>query len=400
MLDKSSISFGLLVENKKEKLFINFKNKEFKESFENSFGEIDFLVEEKTLGYALCSILNSRKEIDKLFEDIKNNIENYIKIDNTDNVKIEGKNIFFNSSSKTRNEYNTFLENNIYSIFKKVLEINKYFLITFEKFKEYIDNINSCLENLSGIKSEEKRKAIYQIYRDKLFHSNKINWLTDSLFLFEDQIIHNSRCRFNLPATEVIYNFENNETKNTKLPSNCINQYFYSIKGLWEFYNVSYYHILLNNTYIRQCKYPTCKKYYTTQSGQTRYCDNICPDDLSQTYTCKKIRKTISSDYDMKDWEEEVYDLKIKFNTVREYFRYSSTRKEYISKKQAISNNKKILSKNMKDFFTLIKNDTNPYHYIKICDEYISEIKQNAKNGNFKVKRLDFKTLLKNNKKS
>lgn len=398
---------------KSEKFSILFLSKEQENKFKNKFGKIDNLINSKTIGYGLCSILNSKKELEILFEDIQNNIEKYIKIENTDNVILENNSTFFSNIINEKNSYNMYLEENINSILQKILNINKYFIIIIDKFREYILYINSRInKKINDSETKEINKIIYNSYLDILFNPNLVDSLSRYLqfiTIIEETILgNNAKFDFWLPKVEITYDFRKNTHRNLKLPTLCIKDYNYTIYNFWDFLCVSYYQTALNNYHIKKCMCSSCGKYYSTKYGHTRYCYNYSP--INPLKKCNEINRTIpyKDDLDNLDnWQEEEWEANIrilnrKYYSISQYFYDKAHSTSNKSMQERIMNNRKKLQSNVAYIKKIIKgNDGNKRDtYVRFYQNYLKEVKENAKNGNFKVKRLDFKTLLKDNKKS
>lgn len=302
------------------------------------------------LGTCLCSLLNSIDALEKLDDDIKNNISKYI----------------------ISNDVAT----NLSLIYKKLISISKYFYIT--EFEFY-----NCMANIKKAIQENTNTNIYNIYQEN------INYVL-SQFIGQIMEIMNfikSKHRSTIYIPSSIVNCKFGNTVNNGL------QYTYHVANIYDLLRVSYYQILISRIHIRKCSYPNCTKYFITTRGQTRYCENPCPDNPSET--CRSIKKNINHNLDCEDWEINLSDLEKQLNRIRTRF-YDNINNKNITqrKREVIFNNKEKLKEIVKELKRRIKGNSSKerMYYLKIYEEFLNEVETNLNLSPsvFKIKKPNY----------
>jgi hypothetical protein len=340
-MDIRRINFDFIYANNSEKIFENYGKYSKNEKI---------LIGNDDIGSCFCSILNDKNRVISLKQ----------KFDKT-------------YMNKYPNEIQLLDIKEIIDLtYNKLVDINKYFVILYNKFNK-ISNESQMTKRL------DKLERIYNCYMNDVAKilDNIINTITS----FEN--ISANRLSFKditIPSCSMA--LISNEHK--------LYQYTYTIYTLDDLLSVSFY-ILSNNQYhLKQCIYPNCNKFFVTKLGQTRYCNNPCPADPSNT--CRSIRKKVNHNLKMKYWEVELDALYNDVNSSREFFNY------YIRK----SNNQKeikMLELNKENFTTTLKilkqyisgctDDNKRNEYLKIYKDFVTEVRNNQKLPKpiFKVKK-------------
>lgn len=303
------------------------------------------------LGYALCSLLNSEKDIEKFKLKMEKNISNYIK----------------NESPINEFDY-------IKLIFSKFIRINKYLVITENYF---IECINQIMNELSIF---PRTKTIIEIYKECL--SQTLGSIIKSIYTGKELIKYNVN-EIHLPS--VYFSFKIRDKK----PQSAI--YEYTLSNIDELIKVSYYQLMLNKYRIKNCKYPNCNKFFIPSAKQV-WCDNPCPDNPN--CTCNELQKTLNRKGEVSELEREIDDLNIKLKRFREQYRYYASIETRKRDKEMIINNAenlKNISKDLKRKIIGNSNDTQ-VNYLKVYKNFLDEIESNLKASPkiFKIKKPNY----------
>ena len=286
------LTFKFICYEKKEKIILS-KVGPF-QTFNNNI-----ISDYTSLGYAFCSLLNCVEEIEQFKLKVENNISKYIK-DKSANNAID----------------------NLRLIFSELIKINKYLAITENSFTECSELISKRL----ALKTNREPSKIVQIY--KTYISSTLNEIIKSISNGKDLITYN-RDTIYLPPVYTSFKVRN------KKPQPAL--YEYTLSNIDELIKVSYYHLMLNKYHVKQCIYPNCNKYFFTSTGQSRYCENPCPADSTQT--CRSIRKNYEGDSVQEPWEYELSNLEKQLTRVRTRYYDNRQRSKNINQKELISNN-------------------------------------------------------------
>lgn len=300
------------------------------------------------LGYALCSLLNSEKDIKKFKLKIEKNISTYIKNESTNNVF----------------DY-------IKLIFSEFIRINKYLVITENCFIECIDQIMNKLSIFP------RTKTIIEIYKECL--SQTLDIIIKSIYTGKELIKYNVN-EIHLPSVYFSFKIRDKKTQSVI--------YEYTLSNIDELIKVSYYQLMLNKYRIKNCKNPDCNKFFIPSSKQV-WCNNPSPDNPN--CTCQELQKTLNRKGEVSELEREIDDLNVKLKQFREQYRYYANNATQKRKKEMIINNAEILKNISKDLKRKIignSNDTQA-NYLKIYKNFLNEIETNLKSSPkiFKIKK-------------
>lgn len=287
----------------------------------------------KPLGTCFCALLNSLEDLKNFKKEFNSNVNNYI---------------ISNDFSKS-----------VISVYNKITNISEYFRITRFAFKKCTSKINKNISN----------NDFTSIYVKEI--NDILKHIIDSIEYAKYDIKEREHKFLIFPTTFIRYNY--NKKKFLEI------QYTYIVQDIIELLRVSYYQLILNKIYIKQCKYPNCHKYFVSSRGQTRYCENSCPDN--QTKTCRSIRKTIDRNTEKQEsWEKQFDELEKKLNKIRTRF-YDNIHKKSINtkEKEIINNNYIKLKKIVSELKRYIKGNTGNKreYYLKIYAEFLNEVENN-----------------------
>lgn len=289
-----------------------------------------------SIGTCICTLFNSLDEIKK----IRNNIMNTNK-----NIK-----------------YDEIFEN-VISIYKQLISIDRHFYIAEFDFIDFTASIRSYLQ-------KHKDANISDIYKLRM-----------NLFLKYDIINPIEERICNITSKHIKYASMPRHTISYKFVSETANitQYDYRVNSIYDLISASSYQIAINKLFIKKCKYHNCNKYFVTSRRQTRYCENPCPDDPSQT--CRSIRKTIDRSLDIQEeWEIDLDDLEIQLNRIRTRF-YDNIKNIHTTqrKREIISNNQQKLKDITHELKRRIKGTTASKRdsYLKIYKNFLNEVEDN-----------------------
>lgn len=268
----------------------------------------------------------------------------------------------------------------IHSVFNQLIKVNGYLYITFDIFFEIMDETISISEISSNIKDsyDFSMNRIYDVLTEIInsisLSENCYNYTTSVNGLSLPPVLLNA-VRF----------FEDDYS--------CLS-HTYTIKNIDELLKVSSYQIITNKIHLKKCIYPNCNKYFTTDKGQTRYCENPCPDNPLET--CRSIRKNIDRSSDtQEDWEIALDISEQQLNRIRTRF-YDNIGNKNLSqrKREMISNNKEKLSDITKELKRRIKGNHKGKRkfYLKIYEEFLNEVETNLKSSPsvFKIKKPNY----------
>lgn len=299
------------------------------------------------LGYAFCSLLNSEQEIEKFKLKIENNISTYIKNESTSNVF----------------DY-------IKLIFSEFIRINKYLIITENSF---IKCIGQIMDELSIF---PRTKTIIEIYKECL--SQTLGSIIKSIYTSKELINHNVN-EIHLPS--VYFSFK----VKTKPAI-----YEYTLSNIEELLNVSYYQLMLNKYHIKKCIYPNCNKLFVHHRGQTKYCENPCPDNPNKT--CRSITRNLNRRGRVSQIEIELDDnLEPQLKRIKQKYRDYSKRQTQKQKKEMILSNLNVLKTVSSELKRKIKGNSTDIqdYYLKIYKNFLNELETNLKSSPkiFKIKK-------------
>lgn len=338
------LTFKFICYEKKEKIILS-KVGSF-QTFNNNI-----LSDYTSLGYAFCSLLNCVEEIEQFKLKVENNISKYIK-DKSANNAID----------------------NIRLIFNELIKINKYLVITENTFTECAERI---AERVS-FKINRDIVKIIEIYKN--YVSSTLDKIIKSISHGKYLITHN-KDTIHLPPSYTSFKVRH------KKPQPAI--YEYTLSNIDELIRVSYYHLMLNKYHIKQCIYPNCNKYFFTLTGQTRYCENPCPADSTQT--CRSIRKNYECDSVQEPWEYELSNLEKQLTRVRTRYYDNRQRSKNIKQKELISNNYEKLKRITNTLKTYIKgaSEEKRVEYLQIYKDFLNEVETNLNSSPciFKIKK-------------
>lgn len=315
-------------------------------------------IKKQPLGTAFCSLLNSENDILSFKDNFKKNWKEYF-ISDTPTDVYKGINL----------------------IFQEFVSINKYFVFTQNNFT----HCNKVIESINTRKTSDSQHYKY---------SGSLK----TIAIFQIQFSLTSIYRDIIGIAETINSKDNNKINPPPvfLKSNTRGNeypYRYNINNIKDLITSSYYQLLKNKYHIKQCEYPNCNKYFVTKLGQTRYCNNPCPADPTQT--CNQIPKKISSDKDFEKWENDLSLLDKLLNKINTRYLDKLKNEKNKQKQETIINNKIILlniSKDLRKYIKGVNDDNKRNNYIKIYQDFLNDIENNL-NLNppiFKIKKIKY----------
>lgn len=300
----------------------------------------------KLLGTAFCSLINSKNDINIFKNNILANISKYIQYES--------------------------VEDNLNFIFKKFVSVNEYFILThylfFMGYKAITDDLKNNVNN----------DDILDIYKNNL--NIIFNQIITGLHR-NDELFSYSNKGYYLP--EAIITFDENQ-KNIK--------YNYTVFKNFELVlTASYYQFFVNKLHLKKCNYPKCNKLFTTSYGQTKRCENPCPDNPN--FTCRSVSRNFDRHNEVQSpLEREVDYLGEQLKRLCEQYRYYASTEKQKRKREMIINNSKILKNVSADLRRKIKaNSIEPQYnnYLKIYKNFLDEVESNLKSSPkvFKIKK-------------
>lgn len=349
-MDIKRINFDFIYANNSEKILKNYDK--------YSKGE-KMLIGDNDIGTCFCSILNDKSKVIAL--------------------KQKFNNLYINKYTPKINLLG--IKEIIDSTYNKLVDINKYFVILYNKFYKLskesqmtniFNNFNELDKKYYHFTKEALIKARLKHYNDYMKSAiNILDNIIDTITSFED--ISSSCLSFG----------------NIKIPScymtsisddHKLYQYTYTIYTLDDLLSISFY-ILSNNQYhLKQCIYPNCNKFFVTKLGQTRYCNNACPADPSNT--CRSIRKKLNQNSKMEYWEVELDALYKDVNSSKEFFNYyirKSNNQREIKMLKSNKENFTITLKTLKQYICSCTDDNKRNKYLKIYKDFVLEVRSNQK---------------------
>ncbi len=325
MIRYSAISYRFLYAKNSEKILKVYKKKE------ETVSDINII------GTCFCSILNSKSKVILLKQEFT---ETYIN-KYTNKVKLLD------------------IKKIIDLIYNKLVNINKYFIILYNKF------------NKLGIESQ-MTKRLDKIEKHYNFYMKNIEIILDSIInsitTFEDRSINNlSFKNIRIPSCSMISILDGSKEY----------KYTYNVCTLNDLLSVSFY-ILCNHKYIiKQCQY--CEKFFIALDNRYVYCSNSCPDYPS--LTCKQVtsRRKIGNS----DWQIKIENLERDRKNSVQFFTDNISRTNITRKKEMIKRNKQVFIKVAKDLNLLIRKSKkdDKYKYLEIYEKFIKDVRKNQKNS-------------------
>lgn len=307
------------------------------------------LFDYEKLGTGLCSIINSKEQVEQLKIEFQKNMKKYIKYDS---IKNNGKINLLN------------IQNNITTIFNELLKISPYFIFSKNSFVKYFENVTETIK-------KEKINDINKLYKeniDKIL--NAIIKLINLANIYKDNEVN----AFLLPEARI--------TCNIKKEKSFSIRYIYVVSTLEQFITISYYQTKLNKRYLMKCNYPNCNMYFVASRGQERFCTNPCPDNPDET--CRSIPKKREYNSDeIYKWEFEFEDLNLLYKRLNERFNDRRKRKttNESNKKKLLNNKKKFMSyvTQLKSLIKGATKDENRNYYLKIYGEFLNDTDKKLK---------------------
>lgn len=327
------------------------------------------LMDNKDIGTCFCSILNDKNKVIALKQEFD---KTYI--------------------NKYSNEIDMMEIKEIIDLtYSKLININKYFVIVFNKFNKLSKESQKTdvFNHFKELDKKHHQSTKESLIKKRLNHYNYymkyvinlLDKIIDTIAAFED--ISSNRLSFeNIKIPSCYMTSLTNENKSYK--------YTYIIYTLEELLASSFYILANDKYYLKQCKYPNCNKFFVTKRKQTRYCENPCPADTSKT--CRNIRKKVNYNFDMESWEMELDALYKDVNCSREFFSYYINKSNNQREIKMLQRNKDIFTTALKDLKQFIKgctDDNKRNKYIKIYKNFVIEVRNNQRHSPpiFKVKK-------------
>lgn len=313
-------------------------------------------IDNKDVGTCFCSLLNSKDKVIALKNEfIKTYISKY-------SSKVELINI----------------KEIIDSTYNKLVDINKYFIILSNKF-------NKLSKESQMTTRLDKLEIIYNNYMQDIV--KLLDSIISTITSFEN--ISSNRLSFN--EIKIPYCYMTSISEDNKSY-----KYTYTLYTLDDLLAVSFYILSNDKYYLKQCKYPNCNKFFVTKTKQSRFCTNPCPADPSKT--CKTIRKKANYNLKVSYWEDELVALDKQVNSIRQFFNYYIKKSNNQREIKMLQTNKENFTDTIQTLKKYIKGCTDNDRiniYLKICKDFVIEVKSNQKLPKpiFKVKKPKYKNL-------
>lgn len=352
MMVESDISFDFEYAENVEKIFKKNLQKKEKE-----------LLSSDELGTCFSSILNSKQQL----IDFKNEIIH----------KYKDK---YNSNIQLCDMFKI-----IDSIYEELSSTNKYFAITHNALKKEIalmlkTNRVDLLEHIYNIVIN----LIIKMIDDMIENIMEFEKYCNSELKPDVLDLHLSKISYAITASKK-YN---------------ISQYSCNVDNFKELLMISFNLLFLEKYHIKICEYPNCNKIFVTKRNQTKFCNNACPIDSSQT--CRSIRKRRprikeeDEEKDIEEWEEILLTYNAYAKNIAERFNYYIKREKNARNNQLLKTNKTKFKNIINDLKKLIvgaKNESKRKKYLKNYIDFINDTNQKTQLKNFKIRKIDLKKL-------